>query len=226
MLHLDLSDGINSHLLQISQRGMQAKNAGQIRRAGLKPIGHKIGHHFLMRGAARASGQQGPHVRNKIILDDETADALRAQQALMSGKGQGVDIPRGKIHRENTGRLCGIQNKTNAMLFAQFAHFFGRHQCTANIGSMQHHHRFGVGTEHALQLVQAKASVGIAGDALQKHAILLQLHQGTHHSIMLHGRGQHMISGTQKALQQYVQRCRNAGIQHHILCLRRIEQTA
>ena len=78
----------NSHLLQIVQRGLPAEDTGQVGRSRLEPIGKIRGNFLGVRYAACAAADQRLQRFREIRPQQQRADALRAEQPLMTGHGQ------------------------------------------------------------------------------------------------------------------------------------------
>ena len=68
---------------------------------------------------------------------------------------------------------------------------------------MVQHEKPGVGAQQRLNEVQPQEALLIAGDPVKFHA---ELHQRPHDGVVLQGADQHVVAGTQKALECHVQR--------------------
>ena len=99
----------NSHLLQIVQRGLPAENTGQVGCARLEPI-WKIRRDFLgVRYAACAAADQRLQRFCEVRPQQQRADALRAEQPLMTGHGQRAQSERSKVNRHMPCGLRGVE---------------------------------------------------------------------------------------------------------------------
>ena len=86
---------------------------------------------------------------------------------------------------------------------------------------MVQHEKSGVGAQQRLNEVQPQEALLIAGDPVKFHA---ELHQGPHDGVVLQRTDQHMVTGTQKALEGHVQRGGTAGGEDHVVRVRVVEE--
>ena len=110
---LDIFDALHR---QIPDPGEQARNAGDVVRSGLEPVGQFLRHilqHALRAGAA---AQQGLWLRKA----QQDARALRAEQALMPRHGHKRCTERRRVERDTAGRLRGIHDQWDACSGAKF----------------------------------------------------------------------------------------------------------
>ena len=135
---------VDGLLLQPTQRRMKAHDARKVHGSGFKTIRHKRRHLFLMADTAGTACNQRLHQRDHIRLKDKAADPLGPQKSFMPRKSQRVNMHGLHINGKNTGRLGRIQNETQAMRMTKRSHRFHRHQRSADITGVKHHHRTGI----------------------------------------------------------------------------------
>ena len=177
-----------------------------------------------MADAAGAAGDQRLHQRHHVRPEDKSAYTLRAKQALMAGKGQGVDVHGLHVDGQYARRLCGIQYEFQAVGMAEGSHLSGEQHRAADVAGVEHHHGAGIGPQQTLHGGGVQRTVRRAGNAVKGDALCLKLGQRPHDGIVLHGGDQHMVPGLQKALQQYVQAFGNIAGKHHVPAIGAVEQ--
>ena len=173
---------------------MKPHNSRQIHSSRLKPIRHKIRHNLSVADASCSSRNQTLHLRQKLLTQKKAADSLGAQKSLMAGKSQSVNLHAFHIQRPHSGCLGCISNKQKTALPAECSHLFIRHHRSAHIAGVGHYHRPGFLFHQRSHFLQNQASISAAGNPGKRNPLLFQLHQGTHHRIVLHRRNQHMVS--------------------------------
>ena len=91
---------------------------------------------------------------------------------------------------------------------------------------MGHHQRPGVGAEQPRQRLQAQGAIPLAGDAGDLHPLLLQLAEGAHDGVVLHGGGEHVVARPQQALEQDVHGRGDAAGENDVFRLVKAQQPA
>ena len=177
-----------------------------------------------MADAAGASGDQRLHQRHHVRPEDKPAYALRPQQALMAGEGQGVDVHGLHVDGQDARRLGGVQEESQAVGMAEGPHLSGGQHRAADVAGVEHHHGTGIGPQQALHSGGVQRAVRRAGDAVEGDALCLKLGQGPHDGVVLHGGDHHMVSGLQKALQEDIQALGDVAGEHHVPAVGAAEQ--
>ncbi len=179
-----------------------------------------------MAEAARPAGEQGLHLPDQVFPEHEAPDALGAQQALVAGEGQGVDVHVPHVDGPDAGGLGGIHEKAQAVGRAELPHLPQRQQRPTHVAGVGHDHGPGAGGQAAGEGLDPQTPVLCAGDPGKGDASALQLHQRPHDGVVLHSGHQHMVTGLEEALQQDVQTLGDVFGKDHVLAVLPAEQLA
>ena len=142
----------------------------------------------------------------------------------MSRKGQCVDVHGLHVDGKRPRRLCRVQNEYQTVTAAERPHLLRRHQRTAHIAAVEHHHSLCLRPQQLLRLLHAQAAVRAAGDAVEGHAPARQLDHRPHHGVVLHGGHQHVVAAAQQTLQQHVQALGDVLGEHHVAAVGAVKQ--
>lgn len=92
-----------------------------------------------MADAAGSAGDQRRDQWRHVRLEKESPHPLRAQKALVTGKGQRVNMHGRHIDGQHARRLGGIQYEFQAVGMAESPNFRRRQHRAADVAGMQHH---------------------------------------------------------------------------------------
>ena len=177
-----------------------------------------------MTDAAGAAGDQRLQQWDHIRLKEKAADPLGPQKSFMPRKCQRVNMHGLHINGKNARRLGRIQNETQTMRMTKRSHCLYRHQRSADITGMKHHHGTGVLPQQSVHGGSLQRAVCPTGDPVKRNALFCQLGQRPHDCVMLHGRDQHMVARLQKTFQQHVQTLGNITGKDHVAAVRAVKQ--
>ncbi len=183
---------------------MKTGDARQVHSAAFKAIGHKIWDLLAVAAAAGAAGDQGVDLHTKGFVYQHPAHTLGPPQALMAGEAQDMDSHLLHINGKDAGSLSGIHCKNQPMTGADFARLPDGQHGSAQVRSVEHHHRPGVGANQVLHLLGVQHAVavglgGVKGNALGRH-----LSQRPHQAVVLHRADDHMVSRFEQAFDDIV----------------------
>ena len=134
----------------------------------------------------------------------------------MSGKGQRIDMHFFHINGQKTGGLGAVHHEAQPVGCGKFPRLPQRLDRAADIADVGQHQQLRTALQKLRQRGKDEGAVGAAGNAGECDAGFLQLPERAHDSIVLHGRGDHMIPRLQKALQNVVQGLRDVSGEDHV----------
>ena len=111
----------------------------------------------------------------------------------MSGEGKGIDPHFFHMNGKNARGLGGIDKETESVSLTEFPGLQKRQNRSAYIAGVGHDQRFRIGHKAVGKGGGIQGAVRAAPCPGKGYALSGQLPQGTHHRVMLHGCGNHMI---------------------------------
>ena len=90
---------------------MQTGDTGQIKRACFKFVGQEARYTLGVTEAAGAADDERRDFVNDILAQQQAADALRREQSLMPGEGEGVDVQLLHIERQDACALRTVDDE-------------------------------------------------------------------------------------------------------------------
>ena len=203
------ADGVHARFGQKTERGVQAREAGQIHGARFEAIGQEVRHEFRVAHAAGAACNQRRELRGKLRPEHEAAGALRAVEALVAGEGKGADVHGLHIDGKNARRLRAVHEEKQAVPPAKLTHLRDGQERPADVAGVRHDDGPCAWPEQRLRRLCNQRSVCAAGNAAEANALRLELTQRAHDGVVLHGGDQNMVAGAEQPLEQNVQALRD-----------------
>ena len=141
----------------------------------------------------------------KIFTEGEAADALRAEQTLVAGKGEGVDVHGFHIDGENAGGLRAVDKEAEAVFLTKRADGGDGQERPADVARMAHDDEAGIWLQKARHGLENQCAVRAAGHAGERDALCLELPERAHDGVVLHRRDEQMVARTEEALEQNIE---------------------
>ena len=208
------ADFVYALLVEPGERCLQTGDTGQIERACFKFVGQEARRALGVAEAAGAADDERRDFVNNMLAQQQAADALWRQQALMPGEGEGVDVQLLHIERQDACALRTVDDEAQAVLLAEAADLCKRLHCAADVAGVRHDDSLGVGAYELRQRVQAQCALCVAGDAAEgdgvsrrvvRRELCADLLERAHDGVMLHGGNKHMVAAAQQSLDDEVQ---------------------
>ena len=208
------ADFFKALLPEPDERCLQAGDTGQIKRACFKFVWQEARYTLGVTEAAGAADDERRDFVNDILAQQQAADALRREQSLMSGEGEGVDVQLLHIERQDACALRTVDDEVQAVLLAEVANLLKRLHCAADVAGVRHDDGLGVGAHKLRQSVQAQCAFCVAGNAAEGDGVsrrvvcrklCADLPERTHDGVMLHSGNKHMVAAAQQSLDDDVQ---------------------
>ena len=141
------ADRIQAGIRKETECGVEPGDAGEVHRPGLEAVGQEVRHEFGMAEAAGAARDQRRQLGGKIFTEGEAADALRAEQTFVAGKGEGVDVHGFHIDGENAGGLRAVDKEAEAVFLTKRADGGDGQERPADVARMAHDDEAGIGAK-------------------------------------------------------------------------------
>ena len=156
-----------------------------------------------------SSGEQG--LDHHAIPDINAAGSLGAQQALVAGETENVDIHVPDINGEYTGGLGGIYHIQQIVSSCDGSDSADVQQVSGEIGTVCCEDGSGIGPDSGFKILITDGSVGVSRKDRQLKATIFQFVKGSENGVVFQGGGDHMISGLQCAFDGDIQRLGRVG---------------
>ena len=199
------ADDVQPGVRKETECGVKPGDAGEIHRSGLEAVWQEVRHEFGMAEAAGAARDQRRQLGGKIFTEGEAADALRAEQTLVAGKGEGVDVHGFHIDGENAGGLRAVDKEAEAVFLTKRADGGDGQERPADVACVRHDDEAGIWLQKARHGLKDQRAVRAAGHAGERDALCLELPERAHDGVVLHRRDEHMVARTEEALEQNIE---------------------